>query len=489
MLQQRLKRIKSKLKAWNKKEFGNILKARIETKQKLQEINQINITKGFNEERQKLTNSLQEEWEDQRLQEEIFWRQKSRIQWIKEGERNTKFFHKSTMAHRAHNRITKIKDSQGIELVSHKDMESSLVQHFFNIAKEPMEDKSRFIDQFTQYIPKLVTREDNHNLNKPVSEEEISEVIKEMQSGKALGPDGFNVDFFKTCWETVKQDILEVVEDSRKSKKVLKALNASFIALITKKENVMTLDGFQPIALCNVVYKIISKVIANRLKPLLPSLISKEQTGYVEGRQILNNIIQAHEVVHSLKCNNQAVTTTSFSILLNGAPSSTFIPSRGLRQGDLLSLFLFVLMMEGLGRAIKMANVEGQIQGIKLTPNGEANTHQQFADDTMLQGIPTVMEARAIKTILNNFAMAAGTEVSLNKSKVFFFNSNIAIQRNITRILGFPREQLPSKYLGIPLTDKPLSKKIWEQILNKLQDKIRKWTCRSLNLAGRLVLT
>ena len=84
-------------------------------------------------------------------------------------------------------------------------------------------------------------------------------------------------------------------------------------------------------------------------------------------------------------------------------------------------------MMEGLGRAIEMANVEGWIQGSKPTANGEANTHQQFVDDTMMQGIPTVKEARAIKHILNDFAMAAGTKVSLNKSKVFFFNTNIAI--------------------------------------------------------------
>lgn len=251
-------------------------------------------------------------------------------------------------------------------------------------------------------------------------------------------------------------------------KKVLKALNASFIALIPKKENYMTLNGFRPIALYNVVYKIISKVRANRLKPLLPTLISEEKTGYVEGRQILKNIIQAYEVVHSLKRNKQArmiiqldlakaydklsssyilrvilksygfdqnwirwvmalVTTTIFSILLNGAPSKTFTPSRGLRQGDLLSPFLFVLMMEGLGRAIKMANDKGRIQGIRLTLDGEVNTHQQFVDDTMLQGIPTVRKARAIKEILDNFAMAVGTEVSPKKSKVFFFNTNIAI--------------------------------------------------------------
>jgi len=257
------------------------------------------------------------------------------------------------------------------------------------------------------------------------------------------------------------------VEHSRRSKSVLKALNASFIALIPKQEKAKTLDGFRPIALCNVVYKIISKFIANKLKPLPPTLVLEEQIGYVEGRHILNNIIQAHEVVHSLKSNKQAsmiiqldlakaydklswsyiravlraygfdhnwirwvmalVSTTGFSILLNGAPSRTFMPSKGLRQGDPLSPFLFVLMMEGLGRAIKTTNAEGRIQGLKLTLDGAVNTQQQFVDDTMLQGTPTVREAKAIKQILNNFSMAASTEVTLNKSNFFFFNTNITI--------------------------------------------------------------
>jgi len=94
-------------------------------------------------------------------------------------------------------------------------------------------------------------------------------------------------------------------------------------------------------------------------------------------------------------------------------------------------------MMEGLGRAIKSANIEGRIQDLKLTLNGDAWNHQQFVDDTMLQGTPTVKEAKAFKQILNDFAMAAGTEVSLTKSKIFFFNTDIAIQRNLSRILGF----------------------------------------------------
>lgn len=126
-----------------------------------------------------------------------------------------------------------------------------------------------------------------------------------MRNGKAPGPDGFNVDFFKACWGIVKQDILNVVEDSRKNRIVLKALNTSFISLIRKEDNAMTPDRFRPIALCNVAYKTILKIISNRLKPLLPTLVSVEQTGYAKGRQILNNIIQAHKVVRSLVSNRQ----------------------------------------------------------------------------------------------------------------------------------------------------------------------------------------
>ena len=116
-------------------------------------------------------------------------------------------------------------------------------------------------------------------------------------------------------------------------------------------------------------------------------------------------------------------------------------------------------------------------------------THQQFVDDTMLQGTPTVKEATSFKQILSEFALAVGTEVSITKSKIFFFNTNILIQRNLSRILGFQRESLLAKYLGVPLTDKPLHKEIWELVLNKLKDKIKKWTNRALNLVGRLILT
>eukprot|EP00253_Pinus_taeda_P019643 PITA_19643 len=333
---------------------------------------------------------LQQEWENFCKQEEIFWRQKSRVQWLKEGERNTRFFHRSTLANKAHNRISSIKDEGGKLLSSHEDIEVVLVRHFRGIAKENILDREHFIKVLTRHIPRLVSREDNFNLNRPVTKEEISDVLKEMQNGKAPGPDGFNVDFFKSCWNIVKQDTLNVVEDSRRNRTILKALNTSFISLIPKEDNSLTPNEFRPIAFCNVVYKIISKVVSNRLKPLLPTLVFGEQSGYVEGRKILNNIIQAHEVRWVMAL----VTSPSFSILVNGSPFETFIPSRGLRQGDPLSPFLFIVMMEGLGRSIKQAKEDGKIKGLQLYENGQSGTHQQFVDDTMLRGIPTGLKIK-----------------------------------------------------------------------------------------------
>lgn len=92
----------------------------------------------------------------------------------------------------------------------------------------------------------------------------------------------------------------------------------------------------------------------------------------------------------------------------------------------------------------------------------------------MLQGIPTVKEALVYKQILNDFALATCMEVNLSKSKFIFLNTNIAVQRNISRILGFQRDSLPLKYLGIPLTARPLHKSIWELVVNKMHDKVRK---------------
>eukprot|EP00253_Pinus_taeda_P025525 PITA_25525 len=322
LLHKRLKHIKQKLKEWNQKEFGNIFTSKKIVEIKILELNQALIKNGFDKDTNDQAEKYHQEWERLCKQEGFFWKQKSRVLWLKEGEHNTKFFHRSTIVNITHNGISLIKDENGQIHQAREEIEAVLVKHFQDIAKENFSGREPFIKNLIKHIPKLVSREDNYNLNRPIIENEISE-------------------FLKKCKMARYQD------------------------------NAQASKRYRPIALCNFVYKIISKVVANRLKSLLPTLIFGEQTGYVEGRQILDNIIQAHEVIHLLTCNKREgmimqldiakaydkvnwtyikkvliafgfdhnwvrwvmalVTSSSFSILVNGSPSEIFLPSRGLR--------------------------------------------------------------------------------------------------------------------------------------------------------------
>jgi hypothetical protein len=143
-----------------------------------------------------------------------------------------------------------------------------------------------------------------------------------------------------------------------------------------------------------------------------------------------------------------------YSLLINGTPKKPFWPSRGIRQGDPLSPFLFIMMMEGLRRSIKSTSVAGKIKGIKPFKKCPTFTHQQFIDDTLLHGTPTIKEEKSYKIILEYFGEASRAKINQSKSMIYFFNTNPAIQRNLTNILGFERKMLPTKYLGIPLMEK-----------------------------------
>lgn len=258
-----------------------------------------------------------------------------------------------------------------------------------------------------------------------------------MEKGKAPGPDGFIVDFFQQCWDLVKEEVWAVMEESRRTWRVLKAFNSTFLTLIPKEQGADSPGMFRPISLCNVILKIITKVQANRLKPSLSGLISPEQTSFTEGRQILDGIILTHEMIHSLKQAktpgmllkvdlakaydkvNQRflkevlqaygfkhdwvkwignlVSTTFFFVRVNGCPSATFQASRGLRQGDPLSPFLFILLAEGLGRTLKAQQNRGEIRGIGPHEEMTPQTHQPFVDDMILMGMASTREAKAIK--------------------------------------------------------------------------------------------
>ena len=165
---------------------------------------------------------------------------------------------------------------------------------------DPRPERTIDIDQITRFSPSVVFAKKNDLLMKPIIIYEVEEAVFQMKEGTTLGLDGFTVNYFHHFWDLIKMEVWRIVEDSRITKILLPVFNATFINLIPKCEGANSPDKFRPISLCNGIYKIITKVIENHLKPLLPRLISPEKSGFVEDLQRMDGIILVHELLHSI---------------------------------------------------------------------------------------------------------------------------------------------------------------------------------------------
>lgn len=286
--------LSEELQEWNRSVFSNIfqrkqqLLARIEGVQK-------NMGFSFHRGLLKLESKLRRELEEVLQEEETFWFQKSRVKWLKNGDRNTRFFHLSTVIRNWCNKITAIKDDDGQWIHDKELVKNQIVTYFSNLFTEENDDDLYDIpcDIFPELLPA-----DWSMLSKPYNKIEIEEVVHSMGALKAPGPDGFQALFFQKHWELVKED---VVTQSLEGKGLPDKMNETFITLSPKVDNPETAAHFRPIGLCNVIYKIVTKLLVNRIKPLLPRLISNTQGSFVPGRQITDNIIIMQEVIHTMK--------------------------------------------------------------------------------------------------------------------------------------------------------------------------------------------
>jgi len=148
-------------------------------------------------------------------------------------------------------------------------------------------------------VPRAIKNSDNDTLKQRITLDEIKKVVDGMEDNRAPGSDGYNANFIKICWDIIKNDLLKMVSKSQRCSTIGGSTNSAFLALIPKEKEARSFDRFQPISLCNIGYKIITKIMASRLKHILPYLIPENQGGFVKGGKIWDNIILVQEAIHS----------------------------------------------------------------------------------------------------------------------------------------------------------------------------------------------
>lgn len=368
-------------------------------------------------------------------------------------------------------------------------------------------------------------------LDSGVTFQEIYQMIMNMGAFKAPGPDGFQAVFYQSQWETVGEAFCKLIMDIFENHTKVKDINKTLIALIPKVEDVVFMKQFRPISLCNVSYKIITKVLARRLRQIMEVLVSPCQCSFIPHRQSGDNIVIAQEVIHSMKnrkgavgwmaikidlekaydrlnwvfikdtlqdiglpCNFislvwECISTSTMKVLWNGEALEEFSPSSGIRQGDPISPYLFVLCIERLFHLIN-AVVENKFWSpIQLSRGGPKLSHLAFADDLMLFSEASIEQVEIIGTILKLFCDSSGQKVSTEKTRVFFSkNVNREKKKELSEALGFQCTDDLGKYLGAPLIHHRSSRQSYQFILDKVNQRLSNWKTSQLSFAGRVTL-
>nr|XP_025605294.1 uncharacterized protein LOC112696649 [Arachis hypogaea] len=283
---------KGELKKWSKVIFKRADREIQKMKDELKKLHNSDFTEENQRRMQLLKENIATLWK----QEEKFWEQRSRLKWLRWRNKNTAFFHATTIHRRQRNRIERPKNASGQWLNNTSEIMEHIEEHFQKLFA------SATRHGFEGTINKIsrVTKEINNELLMDIMDEEVRKAVFSMGSLKALGPDGLNGIFYQKHWEVISKDVCAVVRAFFNSGHIPEEINETTVVLIPKTKNPESLNELRPISCCNFIYKIISRIIVLRLKKWMEAIVSPTQSTFVGGRLIQDNVVIVQEVYHSL---------------------------------------------------------------------------------------------------------------------------------------------------------------------------------------------
>jgi len=288
------------------------------------------------------------------------------------------------------------------------------------------------------------------------------------------------------------------------------------------------LNEYRPISLIGYIYKIVTKILANRLKKVMSNIIDERQMAFIKGRNLLHAVVMANEVVEETKRGKKpclvfkvdyekaydsvswnfltymmrrmgfcakwiqwilgCLPSASLSILVNGSLTTEFQPQRGLRQGDPLAPLLFNIAAEGLTRLMRVAMEKNHFSSFLVGKKKEPVNILQYADDTIFFREATMENVRTVKTILRCFELASGLKINFAKSRCGAICKSEQWCKEEADFLNCSILPMPFSYLGIPIGANPKHREIWDPIIRKCETKLARWKQRHISLGGRVTL-
>jgi len=445
---------------------------------------------------------------------------RSRAQWTEHGERSSKYFFQLEKHNQELKHITTLIDENGITVDKPKEIMEKLHLFYKNLYSSKHKDIKPCFDHYTPDL-KLCELE-AEILEVDISLEECKEALDDLPANKTPGSDGLTAEFYKRFWDVLHEMFFESLQYSLLFGELSIEQRRGVLTLLPKAGKDLTkIKNWRPISILNVDYKIYAKILANRIKPVLPSIINRDQTGYIQGRLIGENIRTVKDIIDYYKgVNTDAVllfvdfekafdslewdflshslesfgfgmkfrhfvktlyTSIYSSIINNGKLSESFTLERGIRQGCPVSAYLFIICAELL--AIKLRNSDS-IKGITI---GDCNYRvMQFADDTVIMA-NNLLDIKSSLYILEEFARYSGLKINKEKSILVQLGNR---HNQSSSYLGLSWCHEEFTYLGITFVkdSKDMEFKNFRHRLENMKNILRLWLQRDLSLKGKIIV-
>ncbi|XP_074352667.1 uncharacterized protein LOC141691812 [Apium graveolens] len=454
--------------------------------------------------------------------QEIFWKQRAKQFWLREGDKNSHFFHKLASTRRGQNSLKRIKDANGEWQETEAEIPGVVVDYFSELFQSSEVDEGLLQSERVS----LVTEEQNSLLVRSVTSDEVEHAVFAMFPDKSPGVDGLNPSFFQTYWDIVKGDITKFCQVFFDTGVLPDHINHTIVCLIPKVKHPKQMSDLRPISLCNVLMRILSKAMTNRLKPCLQNIVSPNQSAFIEGRLLTDNVLIAYEINHYLHRRTQGksgvvvlkldiskaydrlewgfvekmlrkfnfhlvwidrimrcMSTVCYSFFRDGKIFGNVRPQRGVRQGDPISPYLYILCAERLTTILRRYEDNGLIHRCKISRGVPSVSHMLFADDCYLFFRATQVEAGIIKDILNKYDVCQGRLLTM-ENRVLCLAVTLVCKTVVWCVIVCRLEKLVSRR-NTWVCNK---REVFGFLVNRVGHKLQGWTNKSLSKDGKLTL-